>query len=96
MKTVRFHPAAESEMIAAAVYYEQQQAGLGRRFLSSVQDAINRILINPHLYPIIEHDTRRCLAKVFPFGIIYRERTNRITIVSIMHLHRDPNYWKNR
>ena len=32
MKTVNFHPEAEAEMIAAAVYYEEQQAtGLGRK-----------------------------------------------------------------
>jgi plasmid stabilization system protein ParE len=50
MKAVKFHPDAESEMIAAAAYYEEQQPDLGRRFLASVQDAVNRIILNPHLY----------------------------------------------
>ncbi|MEI6563884.1 MAG: type II toxin-antitoxin system RelE/ParE family toxin [bacterium] len=50
MKVVKFHPDAESEMIAAAAYYEEQQPDLGRRFLASVQDAINRIILNPRLY----------------------------------------------
>jgi len=44
---VRFHPEAETEMIEAAVYYEDRQADLGKRFLASVQDAINNIVINP-------------------------------------------------
>ena len=39
-------------MIEAAAYYEAQQCDLGRRFLASVQDSINRIVINPQLYPI--------------------------------------------
>ena len=68
MKALRFHPEAESEMIAAAAYYEAQQPGLGRRFLASVQDSINRIRINSHLYPIVELDVRRCLTNTFPFG----------------------------
>lgn len=96
MKAVRFHPDAESEMIDAAVYYETQQPGLGRRFLAAVQDAVNRIVLNPCLYPAVEHDVRRCLTKTFPFGVLFRERLGRIVIVAVMHLHRDPNYWKNR
>ena len=96
MKAVGFHPDAESEMIQAAAYYETQQPELGQRFLASVQDAVNRILLNPHLYPVVELDVRRCLTKTFPFGVLFRERPARIVIMAVMHLHRDPDYWKNR
>ena len=54
MKTVKFHPDAEDEMIQAAAYYETQQSQLGRRFLVSVQDSINRIVSNPRLYPVVD------------------------------------------
>ena len=47
MKLVKFHGDAEQELIAAAAYYENQKPTLGRRFLISIQDAINRVLINP-------------------------------------------------
>lgn len=73
MKSVKFHPDAESEMIAAAAYYEGQQPGLGGRFLTSVQDAVNRIMLNPGLYPIVELDVCRCLTKTFPFGVLFRK-----------------------
>jgi plasmid stabilization system protein ParE len=96
MKAVGFHPDAESEMIHAAAYYETQQPGLGRRFLASVQDAVNRILLNPHLFPFVELDVRRCLTKTFPFGVLFRERPGRIVIMAVMHMHRDPDYWKKR
>ncbi len=96
MKTARFHPDAESEMIEAAAYYEAQQPDLGRRFLASVQDAVNRISVRPGLYPIVDLDVRRCLVKTFPFGVLFRERPDKIVIMAIMHLHRDPDYWKNR
>ncbi len=66
MKAVRFHPDAEREMIEAAVYYERQQSGLGRRFLASVQDAIERLRVSPLLYSVVELDVRRCLTKTFP------------------------------
>ncbi|MBU1692742.1 MAG: type II toxin-antitoxin system RelE/ParE family toxin [Verrucomicrobia bacterium] len=96
MIAVQFHPDAESEMIRAAGYYETQQAGLGKRFLASVQDAINRILVNPKLYPVVEADIRRCLTRTFPFGILFRGQPDRIIIMAVMHLHRDPGYWKDR
>jgi toxin ParE1/3/4 len=96
MKPVDFNQEAEAEMIAAAAYYEQQQENLGKRFLASVQDGINRILLNPRLYPVVELDVRRCLVKTFPFGILFRGQPRRIVIIAVMHLHRDPEYWKNR
>jgi toxin ParE1/3/4 len=96
MSIIRFHIAAEQEMIAAAAFYESQQPTLGRRFLTSIQDATNRIIVNPHLYPVVYLDVRRCLVRTFPFGIIFRELHGRIIILAIMHLHRDPDYWKER
>lgn len=96
MKRVRFLPDAEFEMIEAAAYYEAQQRDLGRRFLASVQDAIHRIGVNARLYPVVEMDVRRCLTKTFPFGVLFRELSDEIVVMAVMHLHRDPDYWKNR
>ena len=96
MISIKFHPDAESEMIDAALYYESQQKDLGKRFLSSVQDALNRIQINPKLYPVVHLDVRRCLASTFPFGILFKTKSDEIVIIAIMHLHRDPDYWKQR
>lgn len=96
MKPIRFHPQAEDEMIAAAAYYEHQQAGLGRRFLIAIQDAVNRISLNPKHYGIVDQNVRRCLARTFPFGILFQEQGERIVIMAVMHLHREPDYWKNR
>lgn len=96
MTKVRFHPLAEAEMVAAAAYYESQQENLGKRFLASVQDAINSITINPRLYPVVDLDVRRCLTKVFPFGVLFRLLDDHIIVVAIMHLARHPDYWKDR
>ena len=96
MKPVRFHPDAEAEMVDAARWYEIQQENLGKRFLATVQDAANRINFNPLLFSCIENDVRRCLAKSFPFAILFRTRSNQITIVAVMHQRRDPDYWKDR
>ena len=96
MKPIRFHPHAEEEMIEAAAHYERQQSDLGKRFLAATQDAINRISLNPHLYRIVDANVRRCLTKTFPFGILFREEHDKIVIMAVMHLHREPEYWKHR
>jgi len=96
MKPVRFNPEADAEMIAAAAWYESQQPDLGKRFLTSVQDAINRIELNPELYPVVEGTVRRCLTKTFPFGVLFRIKPDVIEVTAVMHLHRDPGYWKDR
>jgi plasmid stabilization system protein ParE len=96
MKHVKFHTDAEKEFLEAALYYEDQQITLGRRFILSVQDAINRIAADSDLYPVVHQNNRRCLVKTFPFGIIYRVQKTAIVIIAVMHLHREPIYWKKR
>lgn len=96
MKPVRFHPEAEAEMISAAVFYETRQKDLGKRFLASVQGALNKIQVNPLLYRELEGDVRRCLTTTFPFGVVFRIMPDKYVIIAVMHLHRDPEYWKSR
>lgn len=96
MIPIRFHPEADAEMMSAAKYYETQQKDLGKRFLASVQDALNRIRVNPLLYQEIEASVRRCLTMTFPFAVVFRIMQNQYVIIAVMHLHREPGYWKNR
>ena len=83
-------------MLGAAAYYENQQQDLGKRFLASVQEAVNRIQVNARLYPVIEGDVRRCLARTFPYGVLFRIDPEGIVIFAVMHLRRDPGYWQER
>ena len=96
MKPIRFHPEAEAEMISAAVFYETKQKDLGKRFLTFVQNALNKIQVNPLLYQEIEEGVRRCLTTTFPFGVVFRIMPDQYVIIAVMHLHRDPGYWKSR
>ncbi|MCP4642512.1 MAG: type II toxin-antitoxin system RelE/ParE family toxin [bacterium] len=96
MRPAKFHPDAEAEMNDAASWYESRQPGLGKRFLTSVQDAVNRVQASPELYPVIEGNVRRCLTKVFPFGVLFLARSDCIIVIAVMHLRREPGYWQSR
>ncbi|MHC4519945.1 MAG: hypothetical protein ACYTAS_15255 [Planctomycetota bacterium] len=32
----------------------------------------------------------------FPYGIIYQTREGVVLVVGVMHLYRNPEYWKSR
>ena len=48
------HPQAKEELEQAILFYKKQQAGLEKRFIEAVEDAINRVCRNPLLYRKIE------------------------------------------
>ncbi|MBK6637250.1 MAG: type II toxin-antitoxin system RelE/ParE family toxin [Rhodocyclaceae bacterium] len=93
---VEFHPEALAEFRAATKYYEQQQTGLGERFANVVEMAVAHIAAAPESFRIIEDDIRRCLAKVFPYAVLYSIEPDNILIVAVMHCRREPGYWRNR
>lgn len=91
-----FHEAAERELFTAIEYYEECRPGLGLRFSEEVYATIERICVNPFTWTKIDIKTSRCLTNKFPYGILYRIVENEIWIIAIMHLHRKPNYWRDR
>ena len=96
MQKVQFLKLAQQELDDAFNYYEYQQANLGYRFIQEVHDAIELIKLYPSGWSQISKNTRRCLLKTFPYGVIYQQRKDMVLIVAIANLHRKPNYWVNR
>jgi len=95
MHTIVFHTDAAEEMQAAA-YYAARARGLGDEFLDEIEQGLHRIQQFPRLWPIYEGEYRRYLLQRFPYGLIYRIDPEKIFIIAVAHLHRQPGYWKNR
>jgi len=94
--TYSFHPEAEAEFNGAIDYYEARESGLGYDFALEVYSAIQRIIAYPRAWPVLEGDVRRCQTHRFPYGVLYAVEESRIFIVAVMHLRREPDYWKPR
>lgn len=94
--TFSFHPDAEAEFLAAIDYYEKCEPGLGLDFSIEVHSTIQNIVDYPAAWPILEDDVRRCLTNRFPYGVLYSIETDAVFILAVMHLYRDPDYWKHR
>jgi toxin ParE1/3/4 len=94
--TYEFHPDALVELQQTAHYYDACEAGLGIRFIDSVEETLARILEAPTRWRIIEDDVRRCFTHVFPHGILYTIEGDNILILAVMHCSREPGYWRYR
>jgi hypothetical protein len=90
---MRFLPEAEVELDAAVAYYEEQAEGLGRAFALAVQQGLGRITERPHAWQALSRRIRRYRLPGFPYGLVYAPLA---VIVAVMHLHRHPDYWRER
>lgn len=93
---VLWHREARMEADEAASFYGARQPGLDRRFLDILEDALHRISRRPHMYLKVEGDIHKCRLPRFPYGVIYRIKAETVELHAIMHLKREPGYWKAR
>ena len=91
-----FHPEAEAELNSAVEFYEAHEKGLGYEFSLEIYAAVERAAAYPDAWPLFDGDIRRCLVGRFPYGILYAVGADEISVVAVMHLHREPDYWKKR
>jgi plasmid stabilization system protein ParE len=91
-----FHPAAEEEFSAAVDWYEVRQPGLGVDFAVEVRAAIGRAIALPKAWAELEPGIRRVLTQRFPYGVLYSPADLGVFILAVMHLSREPGYWKDR
>jgi plasmid stabilization system protein ParE len=96
MKWVSFHALAERELNDAAVYYEQERAGLGMKFLDEVERIVSSIGRNPNAGKRVRGRVRRRISRKFLYGVLYSVNADDIRILAIMNLKRRPLYWVGR
>jgi plasmid stabilization system protein ParE len=96
VKPVSLLAPAQRELDEAVYYYETQAPGLGDAFLLEairVFDLINRY---PDAWHPLGTALRRCRLSRFPYGVIYATEPEGIIVLAVMHLHRKPDYWRER
>lgn len=92
---VFLQPAAE-ELEAAVSWYEDKKRGLGFDFMEEVEEYLNLIQDNPHLFQ--KHQNKSNLHKVplirFPYSIIYwvAEQEKIVYIDAVFHSKRNSKF----
>lgn len=89
-------PLAQADIDDAVTWYEQQQSGLGSRFLDVLDHIFKRIRDTPLQFPSVSVDLRRALLHTFPYAVYFRETADAVVILAVLHLRRDPRTWRTR
>ncbi|MBA2722421.1 MAG: type II toxin-antitoxin system RelE/ParE family toxin [Methylibium sp.] len=96
MKPVRFHPEAQVEFAAEAKYYDERSPGLGERFTSEIEAAVELASAFPQMGSPHKYGTRRVFPKRFPFSVVYQDLGFELVILAIAPFPRKPAYWRKR
>lgn len=97
MRTLIIHPEAVDEVSDAALYYKERDADISLRFLAETYATIEKARFQPLVYRCFDGEFRRIRVTRFPYAVVFRLLDeDRLQILSVMHLHREPGYWKSR
>jgi hypothetical protein len=96
VKEAIFHPEAREEMSESFYFYEARLDGLGLRFLSAVEQTVQRISAHPDAGAPFTGELRKRIVPGFPYNIIYRVWEDYIYLVAVAHHSRRPGYWRER
>jgi len=96
MRQIVFRQQARRELDEAGDWYEQERSGLGLEFFAEIEHLLHRVTSNPAQFPASYRDTRKAVARRFPYCVYFRERNQRIVVVAVFHSARNPSAWKSR
>ena len=88
--------AAERDITSAFGWYQEQAVGLGHEFLRSLDACLASLRRRPRSYPFVHKEVRRALLRRFPYAVFYLAEPERIVVLAVFHVRRDPERWKQR
>lgn len=100
-KAVRIDAEAEEEITHAIDRYEKEREGLGADFWDDLRAAMRTLEApGPECGPVLglrrDLGVRRKLLARFPYAIVFVEHDVFVRVLSVMHGHRRPAYWRRR
>ena len=89
-------PVAFNDTEEAYLFYESKQAGLGERFLQSVEAAYSKLSKTPQHYGFIgnKKDLRDIRVKHFPFVIVFQIISDQVLVLRVFNTSRNPSSLK--
>ena len=86
---------AHLDTIDAYNYYEENQLGLGEKFLLSLQKRYEDLIKHPNNYSFINEDEtlklRDVLLDTFPYLVVFEIIKDEVIVYAIHNTHKHPN-----
>ena len=98
----RLHSLAEEAVVSGWEWYEQQQPGLGDRFVAAVGAAIASACRWPNTGAPTIHDDQgdvvegKVATTGFPYAVRYRATDRQLIVMAVYHQHRHPDFGNDR
>ena len=91
-----FRRIARRELDESISWYEAQRAGLGVEFAVEVDTFLQRIAETPEQFPHIRGEIRRTVLRRFPYTLHFLSEPDRIVILAVFHVKRNPRTLEDR
>lgn len=86
-------PLAKIDIKETAIWYNEQQENLGKKFLKNLKKEVATIKQNPLLYEIKYDNIRTALIETFPYLIHFTIDNSKIIIKAVYHTSRNSEIW---
>jgi plasmid stabilization system protein ParE len=94
--TFRILAEASEELEAAASFYAASRPEVALRFIGEVESCIDRLLVDPESWPVVDGNFRRSPLKGFPYDVVFQLSPEGVIVFAFAHRHRRPGYWTER
>ncbi len=88
--------AAQSDVAEAFSWYEARRNGLGHEFADEISAIYDTIEEQPLRFPVVLDDIRMAVVHRFPYLIYFVAVPRGISVIAVLHGHRDPQVWQRR
>ena len=82
---------AETDLLQAYSWYEDQRPGLGRDFMEQVSRCQQAVEQRPMSFPLVDSMARRAMVRRFPYALFFVVDVGHISIVAAFHMARHPD-----
>jgi plasmid stabilization system protein ParE len=85
---------AEVEARHAYLWYFERNTRAAAGFQREFDAATSSLEQSAHSFPEVEHGIRRRVLRRYPYALLFRIVGDQVQIAAVMHLKREPGYWK--
>jgi plasmid stabilization system protein ParE len=95
---VKIEPEALADIQEITDWYNEVQAGLGKRFQNAVIKQITLLNKDPQIYAIRYKEIRCAVIKKFPYMTHFyiNEKNNSVEVLAVISTDRNPKIWKEK
>ncbi len=95
---VKIEPEALADIQDITNWYNEQQAGLGKRFQHTAIKLINSLSKDPQIYTTRYKEIRCILVKKFPYMAHFyvNDENNTVEVLALISTDRSPKIWEEK